>query len=125
MIKDQDLDAPDSTPARTTDLRIANSFNFKLYKPEKFAKGQNFPEFCKKFVDYVRLSRIHDNLHILFLTWCMFTDEKLKKVPLNSEERRDAHKFKDQINVKTMTPSHDGRAFRSKLADLKQLSNEV
>jgi hypothetical protein len=125
MIKEQDVDAPDSTPARTTEPRTTTSFNFKLYKPEKFARGQNFPKFCKKFVDYVTLSRIHDdNLHILFLNMVdEFTDEKLRKVPLNSEEKRDAHKF-TEIYVKKMTPSHEGRTFRSKLADLKQLSNE-
>lgn len=111
--------------AKTTKTRTTTFFNFKLYKPEKFAREQNFPKFCKKFVDYGTLRKIHyDNLLILLLSMVdEFTAEKLTKVPLAIEEKRNPQKF-TEIYVKKMTPSHEGRTFRSKLADLKQMGIE-
>ena len=108
-----------SIPSRTP------SFNFKLPKPEKFKRGQNFSKFCEKFMDYITLSKIHDdNLYILFLNMVDdFTLDKLRKVPLSKDQRKDARKFID-LYEKKINPSHEGRTFRSKLADLKQKSGE-
>ena len=116
--KDTDLTVPSIT-SRTP------SFNFKLPKPDKFKRGQNFSKFCEKFMDYVTLSKIHDdNLYILFLNMVDdFTLDKLRKVPLSRDQMKDARKFID-LYEKKINPSHEGRTFRSKLADLKQKSGE-
>ena len=101
------------------------SFNFKLPKPEKFKRGQNFSKFCEKFVDYITLSKIKDdNLYILFINMVDdFTSEKLRKIALTPGQRKDARLFIQEYEKK-MNPSHEGRTMRSKLADLRQDKNE-
>jgi hypothetical protein len=100
---------------------MKTSLHFKLPKPEKFVRGQNFPKFCTKFMDYVTLSNISgDNLHILFLNLVdEFTAEKLRKVPLSAEQKRIAQMFTTEY-IKKINPSHEGRTYRLKLADLRQ-----
>ena len=48
-------------------------------------------------MDYITLSKIHDdNLYILFLNMVDdFTLDKLRKVPLSQDQRKDARKFID------------------------------
>ena len=76
-------------------------------------------------MDYVTLSTIHDdNLYVLFLNMVDdFTLDKLRKVPLSRDQMTDARKFID-LYEKKINPLHEGRTFRSKLADLKQKSGE-
>lgn len=93
------------------------SFNFKLPKPEKFKRGQNFSKFCEKFMDYITLSKIHDdNLYILFLNMVDdFTLDKLRKVPLTTDQRKDARKFIDLYSTRRRLILHmrDGRLDQS------------
>ena len=72
---------------------MKTSLHFKLPKPEKFVRGQNFAKFCTKFMDYVTLSNISgDNLHILFLNLVdEFTAEKLRKF-LYQQNKRELHR---------------------------------
>ena len=117
------IEQPRSVPTAVSAMKT--SFNFKLPKPEKFVRGQNFPKFCTKFMDYVTLSNISgDNLHILFLNLVdEFTAEKLRKVPLSTEQKRFAQMFTTEY-IKKINPSHEGRTYRTKLADLRQDSKE-
>jgi hypothetical protein len=120
-------DAVETTSTATGTRRAVTkmAFSFRVPKPEKYERGKNFQKFCTKFTDYVTLSSItDDNLYILFLSLVdEFTNDKLRKVSLSPEQKKDATEFTKEF-IKKMTPSHEGRTFRSKLADLRQESSE-
>ena len=101
------------------------AITFKLPQPEKFKRGENFPKFCENFLEYITLSKFSgDNLHLLFLQLVDdFTKVKLKKVLLTPDQRKDAKKFTDEY-IKKISPTHEGRTFKSMLADLKQKEGE-
>ena len=112
-------------PTVTQDRSSSLSFNFKLPSPTRFQRDQNFTKFCEKFLDYITLSRTQDdNLNILFLNLLDdFTQEKLRKVVLTPDQRKDARKF-IEVYERKMSPSHGGRTFRTKLAELRQGADE-
>lgn len=99
--------------------------NFKLPKPDKFKRGDNFTRFCEDFQDYIKLGKIKDeNLNIFFLSLVdNFTKDKLKKVALSSDQRRDEKQFLQEY-IRKMTPPHEAQNLMLKLSDLKQIKGE-
>ena len=105
--------------------RVSSSISFKLPQPEKYKRGENFHLFCENFLEYVTLSKLNDeNLPLLFL---QLVDEqtkaKLKLIPLDADQRRNARKF-IEVYERKMAPAHESRTFKSMLADLSQKSEE-
>ena len=103
----------------------SSTYNFKLPKPEKFQRGQNFTRFCNNFEDYVKLARIKDdNLNIYFLSLLDdFTKDKLKKITLSPDQRKDAGSF-IPIFIEKMTPRHEAENLKLQLSDIRQSAGE-
>ena len=93
-------------------------------KPRQFVYGDNFHQFCDRFIEYVTINELKKNLDMIFLSFVdNRTHASLKSVELDDEDKADAAKLCDAFK-KAINPVVSNANALAKLYNLKQKSHE-
>ena len=95
-----------------------------LGKPRQFNHGNNFYQFCDRFVEYVNIKGLDKHLELIFLSLVdNRTHATLKSVKLEEDDKTDPEKLCLAFQ-KAINPDVGNAAMLAKLYNLKQSSHE-